>query len=126
MNWYRPLALVVLAVVVPACAGGGTASTLTSESLVRTTGVIVTVGGPPPGSPRPIAGARFEVKGSGESAGVRADGHGRFALHLAPGTYRITITGHAPMSGNAFMQPRHGTIVVSPGGRPIRIVVDIR
>ena len=57
---------------------------------------------------------------------MQADRHGRFAFHLVPGTYRITITGHAPMSGNAFIQPRHGTIVVRPGGRSIRIVVDIR
>jgi hypothetical protein len=124
MNWYRPLTVVLLALVVSACGGGAGSST--TGDLVRTKGVIVTIGGPAPGSPRPIAGARFEVKGSGESAGVHADAHGRFAFDLVPGTYRITITGHAPMSGSAFIQPRHGTIVVRPGGRPIRVVVDIR
>jgi hypothetical protein len=124
MNWYRPLMVVLLAFVVSGCGGGAASST--AGDLVRTKGVIVTIGGPPPGSPRPIAGARFEVKGSSESAGVHADRHGGFAFDLVPGTYRITITGHAPMSGNAFIQPRHGTIVVRPGGRPIRIVVDIR
>jgi hypothetical protein len=124
MIWYRALVAVLLAVVLSACAGGGSSST--ASGVVLTRGVIVTVGGPPPGAPRPIAGARFEVKGTGESAGVQADRRGRFAFHIVPGTYRITITGHAPMSGNAFMQPRHGKIVVRPGGRPIRIVVDIR
>jgi hypothetical protein len=124
MIWYRALAALSLASLVSACAGGAASST--AGDFVRTNGVIVTIGGPAPGSGRPIAGARFEVKGSGESAGVHADTHGRFAFDLVPGTYRITITGHAPMSGNAFIQPRHGTIVVRPGGRPIRIVVDIR
>jgi hypothetical protein len=93
---------------------------------VRTRGVIVTIGGPPPGAPRPIAGARFKVDGNADGAAVRANSHGRFAFDLTPGTYRITITGHAPMSGNAFMQPRHPTIVVPPGGGRIRIIVDIR
>jgi hypothetical protein len=123
MIWYRPLAVTLLAVAASACAGG---SSPTSDGLVRTRGVIVTVGGPAPGAPRPIAGAEFRVNGAGESARVHADGHGQFAFDLAPGRYHITITGHAPMAGNAFIRPRHDSIVVRPGGRPIRIVVDIR
>jgi len=115
--------LTALVLVVCGCGGGSSA---TSGEHVRTDGIIVTVGGPPPGSPRPIAGARFEVTGSGETADVRADSHGRFAFDVAPGTYRITITGHAPMSGAAFMQPRHRTIVVRPSGPRIRLIVDIR
>jgi hypothetical protein len=124
MNWYRALAVVLLALVVSACASGGSAAT--TDGLVRTRGVIVTIGGPPPGAPRPIAGARFKVDGNADGATVRADSHGRFAFDLTPGTYRITITGHAPMSGNAFMQPRHPTIDVPPRGGRIRIIVDIR
>ena len=124
MNWYRALAVVLLALVVSACGSGGSAAT--TDGLVRTRGVIVTIGGPPPGAPRPIAGARFKVEGDADGATVRADSHGRFAFDLTPGTYRITITGHAPMSGDAFMQPRHPTIVVPPGGGRIRIIVDIR
>jgi hypothetical protein len=126
MNWYRALAVVLLALVVSACASGGSAATTDGLVLVRTRGVIVTIGGPPPGAPRPIAGARFKVDGNADGATVRANSHGRFAFDLTPGTYRITITGHAPMSGNAFMQPRHPTIVVPPGGGRIRIIVDIR
>ena len=53
---------------------------------------------------------------------VQADSHGRFALDLSPGTYRITITGHAPMSGAAFMQPRPRLIVVRPSGPRIRLI----
>ena len=123
MIWYRALAVALLAIVVSACAGG---SSSTSDGLVRTRGVILTVGGPPPGAPRSISGAEFKVDGSGKGADVIADRHGRFAFDLAPGTYRITITGHAPMSGNAFIQPRHGTIVVRPERPPVRLVVDIR
>ena len=122
MRWYRVSALVLLALAVSACAGG---SSPTTSGLVRTRGVIVTVGGPAPGSPRPIA-AEFRVAGPGGSATVRADRHGRFALLLEPGTYRITITGHGPESDGRPMQPVPNVIHVGPSGSRIRLVVSIR
>lgn len=121
MSWYRVSALVLLALAASACAGG--AST-TASGLVRTRGVIVRVGGPPPGSPRPIA-AEFRVTGPGGSATGRADRHGRFTFLLAPGTYRITITGHGPESDGRPMQPVPDVIHVRPSGPRLRLVVSI-
>jgi hypothetical protein len=107
MGWYRVLAPLLVAVAVTACADGtpGTAS-----GLVRTRGVIVRVGGPAPGG----------------SATGRADRHGRFALLLEPGTYRITITGHAPESDGRPMQPVPNVIHVGRSGARVRLVVSIR
>jgi hypothetical protein len=122
MRWYRLSALVLLALGVSACAGG---APTTASGLVRTRGVFVTVGGPPPGSPQPIA-ARFRVTGPGGSATGRADRHGRFALMLAPGTYRITITGRGPESDGRPIQPVPHVIHVGPSGAHIRLVVSIR
>lgn len=122
MRWYPVLTPVLLAVAVSACAGGVSPTT---SSLVRTRGVIVTVGGPAPGSPRPIA-AEFRVAGAGGSATVRADRHGRFVFLLPPGTYRITITGHAPESDGRPMQLLPNEIHVRPSGSRIRLVVSIR
>jgi hypothetical protein len=122
MHWYRVSVLVLLALAVSACAGG--AST-TARGLVRTRGVIVTVGGPAPGSPQPIAAA-FRVTGPGGSATGRADRHGRFALLLQPGTYRITITGDGPESDGRPIQPVPNVIHVGASGARIRLAVSIR
>jgi hypothetical protein len=122
MHWYRLSALVLLALAVSACAGG--AST-TVRGLVPARGVIVTEGGPPPGSPQPIA-AEFRVTGPRGSATGRADQDGRFALVLEPGTYRIAITGDGPESDGRPMQPVPNVIHVGRSGARIRLVVSIR
>ena len=122
MRWYRVSALVLLALAVSACAGGASS---TPRGLVRTGGAIVTVGGPAPGSPRPIA-AEFRVTGRGGSATGRADSHGRFALLLEPGTYRVTITGHGPECDGRPVQPGRNVIHVGRSGVRVRLVVSIR
>jgi len=88
-------------------------------------GEIVTGGGPAPGSPQPIAAA-FRVTGPGGSATGRADRHGRFALLLQPGTYRITITGDGPESDGRPIQPVPNVIHVGASGARIRLAVSIR
>lgn len=122
MNWYRALALVVLAVVVPACAGGSAGST---ARVVHTHGTIVRVGGPAPGSPVPIAGARLEIRGRGGSTDVRTDRHGRFAFDLPSGTYRVTATGHT-LLGNGSLQPFPRVIHIRPHARPLHLYVNIK
>jgi hypothetical protein len=87
--------------------------------------LLIAVGGPAPGSPRPIA-AEFRVTGPGGSTTGRADRHGRFALLLEPGTSRFTITGHAPESDGRPMQPVPNVIRVRPSGPRIRLVVSTR
>jgi hypothetical protein len=121
MIWYRGLAAVVLALIVSACAGG---SSQTVTGLVRTHGLIVRVGGPPPGSPVPIA-AELRVAGAGGTATVRTDRHGRFAFLLQPGTYRVTITGHDPEFGGRPIRPTPDVIHVRPSGPRVRLVVSI-
>jgi hypothetical protein len=122
MRWYPVSVLVLLALAASACAGGASS---TASGLVRTRGVIVRVGGPAPGSPRPIA-AEFRVTGPGGSTTGRADRHGRFTLLLRPGTYRIAITGHGPESDGRPMQPVPNVIHVGPSGARVRLVVSIR
>jgi hypothetical protein len=122
MVWNRLLALALLAAVLPACAGG---SSTAASGVVRTRGVIVRVGGPAPGSPRPIAAA-FRVAGANGSASGRADRHGRFTLLLKPGTYRVTLTGDGPESDGRPMQPVPNMIHVRPSGGRIRLVVSIK
>jgi hypothetical protein len=122
MVWYRVSALVLLVLAVAACAGGGSS---TATAPVRTWGVIVRVGGPSPGSPRPIAAA-YRVMGANGTATGRADRHGRFALLLEPGTYHFAITGRGPESDGRPIQPVPHVIHVGPAGAHIRLVVSIR
>ena len=96
-------------------------------ATVTTTGVIVTVGGPAPGDAAPIPGVELRMVGAGRSVNVRADRRGRFAADLAPGTYRVAITGHEPTADGAPMQPTPDVIVVPrAGGHTVRLVVSIK
>jgi hypothetical protein len=58
---------------------------------------------------------------------VRADRRGRFTADLAPGTYRVAITGHGPTANGLPMQPTpHEIVVPHAGGHPLRLVVSIK
>jgi hypothetical protein len=121
----RPVTAAVLAVLVLAtgCRGAPHADVAT----VPITGVIVTVGGPAPGAPAPIPGVELRLVGAEDSVNVRADRLGRFTAALAPGRYRVTITGHGPTADGLPMQPRPDAIVVPhAGGHPLRLVVSIK
>ena len=127
MNLIRPVAATaVLAALAVAtgCLGGAPHADV---ATVPTTGVIVTVGGPAPGAPAPIPGVELRLVGAGGSIHVRADRRGRFTADLAPGRYRVTITGHGPMSDGRLMQPMPDAIVVEhAGAQPVRLVVSIK
>jgi hypothetical protein len=74
----------------------GVAGQHPSVKHVTVTGHLETIGGPAPGTPRPLSGT---VSWSGRSNGtvdVAADGG--FALSLAPGHYELT--GHSPQYGD--------------------------
>jgi Carboxypeptidase regulatory-like domain len=122
MIWSRAILPVVAVAAAAACGGGGGGS---AAHLVRTHGTIVRVGGPMPGSPLPIAGARLEIRGRGGSTQVRSDRHGRFAFDLPPGTYRVTAIGHSLLH-NASLQPIPQVIHVRAHARPLRLYVDIK
>ena len=126
MRTVRPVTAAVLAASAMAsgCLGGAPHADVTT---VPTTGVIVTVGGPAPGAPAPIPGVELRLVGAGGSVNVRADRRGRFTADLAPGRYRVTITGHGPTANGVPMQPTPDAIVVPPaGGHPVRLAVSIK
>ena len=117
MNWYRA---VVLALVVLAAGACGSGSSATAPAPVRTHGVLVRVGGPPPGAPVALAGVEIHFQSATQSAGVRTDRHGRFAFAIAPGTYTVRIGrgGFSPVT-----VPR---VVHVPHTGPLRLVENIR
>ena len=121
MNW--SLAAAVLAVpLVSGCGGGSTPST---AGLVRTDGVLVRVGGPPPGAPVALKGVAVRFRGAGRPAVVHTDRHGRFSFDVEPGTYRVTITRGGPQMDSGSIQPSPRVIHVPHSGQ-VRLVVNIR
>jgi hypothetical protein len=121
MNW-SPAAAVLVALLVSGCGGGSTPST---AGLVRTDGVLVRVGGPPPGAPVALEGVVVRFRGAGRSAVVHTDRHGRFSFAVEPGTYRVTITRGGPQMDSGSIQPFPRVIHVPQSGR-VRLVVNIR
>jgi hypothetical protein len=121
MNW-SPAALLVVALVAVGCGGGSTPST---ARPVRTDGVLVRVGGPPPGAPVALEGVVVRFRGAGRSAVVHTDRSGRFSFDVEPGTYRVTITRGGPQTDGGSIQPFPRVIHVPHAGR-VRLVVSIR
>jgi hypothetical protein len=65
--------------------------------------------------------------GSHATATVRAGSDGRFAVDLAPGTYRVVVTGHAPRSDGRWLPTTPSEVTVGPDvAGSIRIVVSIK
>jgi hypothetical protein len=97
------------------------------SSAVHATGTIVTVGGPPPGAQQPVPGAEFRLVGSKQSANVRADGNGRFSVDLAPGTYHVVVTGHAPRTDDHWDGTHPPDVTISPSpAKPLLLVFSIK
>ena len=103
--------------------GNGAASQ--PGGAVQAHGQIVMIGGPAPGAPRPIGGARIRFTGPAGSVTTRADDHGRFSFSARPGRYSVRLVGHAPMVNGAFFDTNPRTIVVRPGGKPLKLAVDL-
>jgi hypothetical protein len=118
MIWYRTTALLV-ALLVAGCGNGSAAQT------VHTHGTLVRVGGPPPGGPMAIPGARLEIRGRGGSVRVRTDRHGRFTFDLPAGVYHVRALGHSVLD-NRFLQPVPREIHVRAGAPPLHLYVDIK
>jgi hypothetical protein len=92
---------------------------------VQAHGEIVMVGGPAPGAPRPIGGARIRFVGTDESVTTQADDRGRFSFSAKPGRYTVHLIGHAPKVNGAFFTTRPAVILVNPGAKPINLAVDL-
>ena len=133
--WRSVLLGVVLAGVLAGCSLGGesgagsavTAQARATGGDVTAHGMIVRVGGPNAGATA-IPGAELRFVGSQRSVTVRAEARGRFALDVAPGSYRVKVTGHAPTANGVFLATVPDTIVVPVGGpdRPFRLIVSIK
>lgn len=63
---------------------------------VEITGHLLAVGGPPPGSPRPLRGTVTLVGNTHSTVATRADGS--YTAPVLPGVY--TVTGHSPEYGS--------------------------
>ena len=121
MNRHTEL-IVALAVVV-----GVTASACHSDhpaGVVK--GRLVAVGGPAPGSPRPLAGTVSFTGPEAKSVSVGKDG--AFQISLPPGTYKVQ--GHSPLYGGGTYtcspmnpHPRPGETVVREGAATSVLVV---
>jgi len=66
-----------------------------SETLGSVTGSFVAVGGPAPGSPRPLPGQVTAQNSAGHKFTVTVGKGGKFVLWLPAGLYRLT--GRSPM-----------------------------
>jgi len=123
----RRIHLMAILAVAALLASGCYGSSHQAASTVRTTGTIVTIGGPAPGSPKPIPGAEFRLVGPNCSVNVRADKDGRFAVDLPPGRYRVIVTGHAPQADGGWLPTIPSALTVTSGRtKPLRLVVSIR
>jgi hypothetical protein len=121
----RRLTLALVCLVQVGCAGTAHHA---AEAKVR--GTIVTAGGPAPGAPRPVPGASFRlvpVNAAGSAIPGHTDAHGRFAVAAPPGTYRVVMLAHTPMSDGTPIQPVH-RMVRAVGGRTtiVRLAISIR
>lgn len=121
VNW-SPAAVVVVALLVAGCGGGSTPPT---AGLVRADGVLVRVGGPPPGAPTALRDVVVRLRDADRSVVAHTDRHGRFSLEVEPGTYRVTITRGGPQTDSGSIQPFPRVIHVPHSGR-VRLVVSIR
>jgi hypothetical protein len=122
----RLTALALIALATAGCIGSSSAGS-SQPTRVHATGVIFTVGGPSPGSPTPIPGAEFDLVGSTETASVRAATDGRFAADLAPGTYRVVVTGHAPRWNGGWLPTTPSTVRIGTNmPKSIRLAVSIK
>ena len=121
MKTLRLMPVLAVAVAATGCAGSS------HSTAVQVHGTIQTVGGPAPGAPRPIAGARFQLVGNGTTANVQANSAGRFGAALAPGVYHVEMTGHSPMADGRPLPARPGRIGVRQGSTaPVHLFVDIK
>jgi hypothetical protein len=104
------LLLLVQAAVVGGCsADGGSPESRATASKSRPSGEATTgtltgqvqyVGGPAPGSPRPVAGGTVTFAGSGRTTAAMSE-QGRFSAELNPGIYVVTATSPDYNSGAA-------------------------
>jgi hypothetical protein len=100
---------------------GATTSPAEIAGYGRILGTLEAVGGPAPGTPRPLRGSITLRNSSGTAFTATAGSDGAFSVRIPPGPY--TVIGRSPLydSGIADCQPIEPVTVVA--GTTIRVVV---
>jgi hypothetical protein len=121
--------MMIMVVLTSALAGcsfdAGSVGSSQPGGLVSAHGEIVMVGGPAPGAPRPISGARIRFVGTDGSVTTQADDHGQFSFSAKPGRYTVHLIGHAPKDNGTSFMTRPAVIVVKPGEKQLKLAVDL-
>ena len=84
---------IVLMAIASSALVGCTASSLSStdSGSGRVAGTLEAVGGPPPGTPRPLPGTVVLQETNGAAVrSVRVDSNGRFVVSVMPGSYKAS------------------------------------
>jgi len=92
------------------------------SSTGTVTGVLLEVGGPPPGHSTPVGGT-IRLSGSSGTFSTQANGDGRFSVAVPPGTY--TIQGRPDHWGTAPGFPcGNDDVTVPTTGRSVATTVQ--
>jgi hypothetical protein len=124
----RASTVVVVALAFLAGCGGPSAHQGGAATYQSVTGMLVRVGGPPPGSPVPLPGRVAANDAAGHEFTAMAGRNGHFQLSLPAGTYRLT--GHSPQvwsNGREMLclAERSLHVAASKPVRGIRVVCSI-
>jgi hypothetical protein len=106
--------------------GGGTGSSVATENSAS--GTLEMVGGPAPGSPRPVPGTvMFRSTGAvGRTYSATAGADGHFELGLPPGSYMVT--GRSPLYVQGLIDCQAGAPVMVSGAvmAPVLVTCQVR
>lgn len=130
-----PLVVLVAAAAVGGCSAGDRTSTSAATSARDTsggeaktgtlTGYVVYVGGPAPGSPRPVAGGAVMFAGTERTTTAMSD-HGHFSAELEPGVYVVTATSPDYKSGRAVCEAAHPVRVSAGRTASTHVICQVR
>lgn len=129
-----PLVGLVSAAALGGCGAGehspasGSLTTISSGDEVTTgtlAGQVVYVGGPAPGSPRPLAGGAVMFEGAERTTATMSQ-RGRFFVELEAGVYVVTATSPDYKSSGAVCEAAHPVRVSAGKASSVRVFCQVR
>lgn len=126
-----PLLVLVSAAAVAGCSAGGRSATSavhasSGEAKQGTlVGQVVYVGGPAPGSARPVAGGAVMFAGAERTSTAMSE-RGRFSAELEPGMYVVTATSPDYKSGDAACEAAHPVRVSAAETASVKVFCQVR
>ena len=100
--------------------------TAQGPSTGTVTGHVLLVGGPAPGLPRALThGGTVTFTGT-PTVHAPVDSHGRFLVHLTPGTHRVTATSPDYLDGHGVCEARQPLRVAVGGRASVKVYCQIR